>query len=173
MQKLQFLLTSDSKHECFKRLCNICNKKQPSGHFCYMAPLKPRKLSSRFMYVFFDAERTQDLEKHEGSFEHVPKLICAEQMCSQCQASEDLSVDCKQCGKRVHVFRQDPVGKFIEYLRQSTPFAEKILVISHNSRGYDAHFLLRRFLELRWVPKLIMDGTKILSMCVEHIQFMD
>jgi hypothetical protein len=84
-----------------------------------------------------------------------------------------MNVDCEQCGKRVNVFWQDPVGKFIDYLRQSRPFADKIFVISHNSRGYDAQFLLRRFLELRWVPKLIMDGTKILSMCVEHIHFLD
>jgi hypothetical protein len=34
-------------------------------------------------------------------------------------------------------------------------------------------FLLRRFLELRWVPKLIMDGTKILSMSVEKFCFLD
>ena len=49
----------------------------------------------------------------------------------------------------------------------------KIYVISHNSRGYDAQILLRRFLELRWKPELIMDGTKILSMTVEHLQFLD
>jgi len=29
------------------------------------------------------------------------------------------------------------------------------------------------FLELRWVPKLIMDGTKILSMSVENFCFLD
>jgi hypothetical protein len=82
-----------------------------------------------------------------------------------CEAIEDLSIDCEQCGKRVYVFWQDPVGKLTEYLRQSRPFADKIFVISHNYRGYDAQFLLRRFLELRWMLKLIMDGTKILSMC--------
>jgi hypothetical protein len=32
---------------------------------------------------------------------------------------------------------------------------------------------LRRFLELRGVPQLIMDGTKTLSMCVEYIHFLD
>jgi hypothetical protein len=42
-----------------------------------------------------------------------------------------------------------PVGKFVDYLRLSRPFADKIYVILHNSRGYDAQFLLRRFLELR------------------------
>ena len=88
-------------------------------------------------------------------------------MCCKCEAVDDFSVGCEQCGKRTHVFWQDPVGDFIDYLLQSRPFADKVYVISHNSRGYDAQFLLIRFLELRWMPKLIMDGSKILSMVVE------
>jgi hypothetical protein len=138
-----------------------------------MASIKPSKLSDRFMYVFFETASTQDLEGHEGTFEHVPNLICAQQMCSKCETITDMNVDCEQCGKRVHLFWKAPLGKFIDYLQQSRPFADKIFVMSHISRGYDAQFLLRSFLELRWVPKLIMDGTKILSMCVEHIDFLD
>ena len=45
--------------------------------FCYVTPLKPSKLTERFMYVFFDSECTQDFEKHDGSFEHIPILKCA------------------------------------------------------------------------------------------------
>jgi len=138
-----------------------------------VAPLKPSKLSNKYLYVFFDTECTQDLEKCDGSFEHVPNLICAQQMCSKCEVVDDVNVDCEQCGKRVHTFWQDPVGKFTDYLRLSRPFADKIYVISHNSRGYDAQFLLRRFVELRWEPKLIMDGSKILSMVVENFHFLD
>jgi hypothetical protein len=119
-----YLLTSDSKHECFKK-CTFCNKKQPSGHLCYVAPLKPSKLLNKYMYVFFDTECTQDLEKRDGSFEHVPKLICAQQMCCKCEAVEDVNVDWKECGKRVHSFWQNPVGKFIDYLRLSSPFVDK------------------------------------------------
>ena len=78
------------------------------------------------------------------------------------------------CVKRTHVFwAEDTVGKFIDYLRQSGPFADKIYVISHNSRGYDTQFLLRKFLDLRWTPQLIMDGTKILSMIIENLHFFD
>jgi len=84
-----------------------------------------------------------------------------------------MNVDCEQCGKRTHVFWQDPIGKFIDYLRQSRPFADKIYILSHNSRGYDAQFLLRKFLELRWKPELIMDGSKILSMVVANLYFLD
>ena len=72
-----------------------------------------------------------------------------------------------------NVFWEDPVGKFIDYFRLSRPFVDKIYVISHNSRGYDAQFLLRRFLELKWKPDLVMDGTKILSMTLGHLKFLD
>jgi len=138
-----------------------------------VAPLKPSKPSNKYLYVFFDTEYTQDLEKCDGSFEHVPNIICGQQMCCECDAVDDVNVDCEPCRKRVHTFWQDPVGKFIDYLRLSRQFSDKIYVISHNSRGYDAQFLLRRFLELRWEPKLIMDGSKILSMVVENLHFVD
>ena len=88
-----FLVTSDNKHECFKRFCSKCNKLQPSGHLFYVAPLKPSKLANRFLYVFFDTECTQDLERCDGSFENIPNLICAQQLCTKCEAADDLSVD--------------------------------------------------------------------------------
>jgi len=93
--------------------------------------------------------------------------------CCKCEAVVDVNVDCEQCRKGVHSFWQDPVGKCIDYLRLSRPFADRFYVISHNSRGYDVQFLLRRFLELSWEPKLIMDGSKILSMVVENLHFLN
>jgi hypothetical protein len=138
-----------------------------------VAHLKPSKLPDKLMCVSCDTECTQDLDKRDGSLEHVPNLICAQQMCSKCEDVDDLNIDCEQCGKRVHVFWEDPIGTFIDYLLLSRPFADKIHVISHNSRGYDAPFLLRKFLELRWLPILIMDLKKILSMCVENLIFVD
>ena len=168
-----FIVTTDSKHECFKR-CNYCIKRQPSGHFFYVATLKPSKLQIGFVCFLLIRSAHRTLKSMMGPFEHSPNLICAQQMCSKCEAVDELNVDCTQCGKRTHVFwAEDPVGKFIDYLRQSRPFADKIYVISHNSRGYDAQFLLRKFLKLRWTPQLIMDSTKILSMVVENMHFLD
>ena len=48
-----YLVTGDSKHECNKRFCTNCNKKQPSSHFCYVAPLTASKLSKKYIYAFF------------------------------------------------------------------------------------------------------------------------
>ena len=41
------------------------------------------------------------------------------------------------------------------------------------SRGYDAHFLMRKILGMKCTPQLIMDGTKILSMIVENLHYLD
>jgi len=100
--------------------------------FCYVASQKPTKLTDRSVYVFFNTECTQDLEKCDGSFEHIPNLICAQQMCSKCESVDDLSV-CEQCGKRTHVLA-GPCRQ-IYYLRQSRQFADKIYVSLHNSRA--------------------------------------
>ena len=95
-----------------------------------MTALNPSKLSNKYMFVFFDTERTQDLEKFEGTFERVPNFTCAQQMCAKCGAIEDMNIDCEQCGKRLHVLRKEPIGKFIDHLRLSRPFADKICYFS-------------------------------------------
>ena len=89
-----FTVTADSRHECFKRPCNYCKNKQPIGHFCYVDPLKPSKVIGSFLYVFFDTKCTQDFENHNVSFQHTVHLICVEQICSKCEAVDDLGVDC-------------------------------------------------------------------------------
>jgi hypothetical protein len=47
-------------------------------------------------------------------------------MCSKCEAVDGLNNDCEQCGKSVHVFCKVPISRFIEYLRPSRPFANRI-----------------------------------------------
>jgi hypothetical protein len=56
--KFQLFVTLNSKHESLEKFSNYYNKKQPSGHYCYVAPLKPSKLSDKYVYVFFDTECT-------------------------------------------------------------------------------------------------------------------
>jgi len=137
-----YLVTLHSKHECFNKFCTFCNKKQPSGHLCYVVPLKPSKQSNKYLYVLLDTECTQDHEKCDVSFEHGPYLICVQQICCKCEAVEDVNVDCEQCGKRVHSFWQETLSKFVDYLLLSRPVTDKVYVISHNSRGYEAKFFL-------------------------------
>ena len=69
-----FSITTDFKYECFMKFCTYGNKKQHSGHYCYVVLLKLSRLSNRYMFVFYDMEFSQDLERSDGFFENVPKL---------------------------------------------------------------------------------------------------
>jgi hypothetical protein len=107
-------------------MLQFSNMKQPLGYTYYVAPLKLGILSNKYLYVFFDTECTQYLKKRNGPFEHVPILSCAQQMCCKCEAVEKINVHCEQYRKRVHSFWQEPVCKFIVYLRLSRQFADKV-----------------------------------------------
>jgi hypothetical protein len=37
-----------------------------------------------------------------------------------------MNIDCERCSMRVHVFGEDPINKFIEYLRLFRAFSAKI-----------------------------------------------
>ena len=55
------------------------------------------------------------------------RTSCAQQTCSKCEAVDDFNVDSKECGERTHVFwAEEPVGKFVAYLRRSRPVADNI-----------------------------------------------
>jgi hypothetical protein len=45
--------------------------------------------------------------------------------------------------KSVHSFWDVPVGDMLIYLCESRPWVEKIIVIAHNARGFDIHFILK------------------------------
>lgn len=79
---------SNSKHQCFKKFCNHCNKKLPPGHFCHVAPLKPSDVQVIVLFLRYGV--TQFLEKRYGSFKRIPKLTCAQEICSKCEAIDDL-----------------------------------------------------------------------------------
>ena len=113
------VVIANTKHECFMRFCNICNKKQRSGHSCHVAPLKTR--DAGYVIVSFLRYRV-----HTRPWNNVPNLISDQQMCSKYGAVDDWNIDCDQCGNRIHMFWQKRVGKFINYLRQSRPFADTI-----------------------------------------------
>jgi len=128
-QNCSYTVTANSKLECFKRFFNYCNKKQPSCHFWYVTPLKPSKLTDRFIYVFFDTGCTQDQEKNDGSFEYNPNLICAQQMFPNMKpwiiwvSIVNSVVNIPAC------FGQDTIAKFISYPRLSKTFADNIYII--------------------------------------------
>ena len=84
-----------------------------------------------------------------------------------------INIDCEQCGRGKHTFWDDPVGDLFTYLCKSRPCCNKIVAIAHNAKAFDLHFILNRAIFLKWKPKLIVNGLKIICMTMEHLTFID
>ena len=109
-QICSFLVKANSKMNVLRNFALIVTK---SNHQAIFAAWFHWSIA-RCQQVFVRFPQcTQDLVKCDGSFEHVPNLICVQQACSKCEVVDDLIVDLNSIGKRTHMFWQDPVGKFI------------------------------------------------------------
>jgi DNA polymerase III alpha subunit (gram-positive type) len=120
--------------------------------------------SEHVLYIFYDFETTQDTNRSDRTNEHVPNLVCLQQFCSKCENISDIEQDCIQCGKHIHSFWDDTVGDMLSYLCESRPWVEKIIVIAHNAKAFELHFILNRAIFLKWQVGLIMKGMK--NMCM-------
>ena len=47
------------------------------------------------------------------------------------------------------------------------------MVIAHNAKAFDLHFILDRAIFLKWKPKRILNGLKIICMTIEQLTFID
>jgi len=52
----------------------------------------------------------------------------------------------------------------LSYLCESRHWVEKIIVIAHNAKAFDLHFILNRDVVLKLQVDLIMNGMKIMCM---------
>jgi hypothetical protein len=168
--KCKSLLTR-KKHECFRLYCTNRKRNSQIGHLCFTYPLQnvlPN--SDDVLFVFYDFETTQDTKVSGSASVHVPNLVCLQQFCSLCETRDDIDEDCERCGRRKHEFFEDPVGD-LTYLCEPRTWCKRIVAIAHNARGYDAQFILQRAILLKWKPKLILNGLKIICMQMEHLTF--
>ena len=62
----------------------------------------------------------------------------------------DIDADCGRCGKRRHAFWEDPVGDLLSHLFESRPWAEKVVAIAHNAKGFDSQFILNSAILMDW-----------------------
>jgi hypothetical protein len=129
--------------------------------------------SEHVLYVFYDFETTQDTKCSDRTNEYVSNLESLQQFCSKCENISDIEQVCIKCGKRTHSFWNAPVGDMLRYLSESRPWVEKIVVIDHNAKAFDLHFILNRAILLKWQVELIMNGLKIMCTRVEHLVFLD
>ena len=105
--------------------------------------------------------------------EHIHNLVCIQQFCARCEMQPDISVDCERCGKRRHSFYDDPVGDLLFYVCAPRKWCEKVVAIAHNAKGFTRNSFLTEPFFLKWLPKLILNGLKIICMQIQHLTFID
>jgi len=134
-----------------------------------MRPLLTALASSEHVLTYFMIWRQRRITNDV----HVPNLVCLQQFCFKCENISDIEQDRIQSGNRKHSFWEDPVGDILTYLCESRHCIEKIIVIAHNAKAIDLHYILNRAIFLKWQVELIMNGMKILCIREEHLGFVD
>jgi len=78
-----------------------------------------------------------------------------------------------RCGKLKHSFWDDTSRDMLTYISEPRPWSIKIVAIAHHAKAFDLHFILNRTNVLKWKPKLIMNGLKLICMRMENLVFLD
>jgi DNA polymerase type B, organellar and viral len=145
-----------------------------------MQPYK-RKNINKFIFFFYDLECSQDTiyNGRENVYEHIPNLCVVRQACYACiDNDEDDKSDCNLCGKREHIFEEDPIRQFIDHMRQRS-FQDNfscLKAVAHNAKAYDTQFFIKRFVsDFKWKPDIIKIGLRVLQMTLpdSKISFID
>lgn len=172
--------TDKKKHICGISFCMTCRQMRPTTHQCFIGTLKNQIKNinlenAELAFVFYDFETQQHTRLHDehSTRIHEPNLCVAQRVCTACITITNIETDCSKCGKREFVFVDNPVGELVN-LALSGKF-KKTICIAHNARGFDAQFILRYLIEKQktQMPSLVMNGTKIVTMKIGKVVFLD
>jgi hypothetical protein len=132
------------------KYCYNCRLEVSTAHRCYVKC--DNKKDKKFKgYIFFDYEARVNNGIHE------PNLIIAKKVCDDC--IDEAKNDCEKCCKKIFESNDD----FCCWLYAQ----HNCIALAHNLKGYDGVFILNhilnKFLTIDKLPKVLMNGTKILS----------
>ena len=137
------------------------------------------KYHTKNCFVFFDLETRQDTPLGEliNTFLHTPNLCVIQVCCNECKFINDMSVNCKYCGKREYVWRGEKcLDKLFKYLfdKQNTKFSSYV-AIAHNSKAFDSQFILKKLVDSDKykTPELVVNGRNIFKIKVGNVRFID
>lgn len=188
----QYSLEKIENHKCGYSRCGICHIYLPFDHKCHVQPLKVKDTGKNSkLFIFYDFECRQDEVLAGGVRPHIVNFAVLQLQCLECLGNANIQEDCSLCGKREFIIPSidesnldDPdeeviegdrlLEEFFKIVRKFSLKFSQIILIAHNSRGYDGQFLLKFMIEkLRWDPKVILCGGLIQSMQYERLIFRD
>lgn len=170
-------LVRKNKHVCAVGYCPTCKSDQPYNHLCFMRPLPIDREIKKKIFIFYDFETQQctPLKGTVDTFVHEPNLCVAQRVCTFCCENYSTVEPCRFCGEHEFVYKYNPVAQLVELAMQDIKGFSGAILIAHNAGGFDAQFILRYFINEKktQLPSLIMNGTKIITMRVGKLVFLD
>lgn len=161
------------QHFCGEMYCKICNLHVPTEHLCHIQPDTGKPKTKDILFMFYDLETQQEKKMEDGSLLHEPNLCVFRQCCDVCIDEENLYF-CQKCGYRLVVYRDNVIENFMKYISTVRQKFKQVIVLAHNGQAFDHQFVLNHILtKTDLKPELIMRGTKIISMVVGNIKFLD
>jgi hypothetical protein len=118
--------------------------------------------------LFKDAKYKDDIKIHQVAYVHMRWT------CSQCEGNE--IIDCHVCKtKSTSRFAkgwswydcEDPMVAFIDFIATQFDSRFNTILYAHFGSRFDAHFVLRTFYKLKYVPDLTMIGQKIFEINIK------
>ncbi|KAK3742928.1 hypothetical protein QZH41_015299 [Actinostola sp. cb2023] len=152
------------EHVCGECFCRCCATLVGEGHRCFIQQIPvPKKdsLTRPFVFLFFDFEaKPMDVRGH------VVDLVKAMHVCNLCH-SQAWTERCGKFGQRMLTFYS--IREFMNFLIM--PDNMGCIAVEHNARHYDGLFMLRWAIENGHVPKVIMNGGKLMSLIFPKLKF--
>ena len=178
-------------HMCGENMCWNCEEYvDPNTHRCFMKPIKleddsrekrkkkhKRRRGSGDLLdeSAVDEDGDDSTQEDEGEDEEGQKYLFYDIEARQEDGRHiaNLLIVQDENGFETVFKGEDCVEKFGEWLLDGTH--QGAIVIAHNSRSYDSYFLCEYFYKECLLPKLILNGAKIMSMELEaaEIKFRD
>lgn len=167
------VINGGRQHTCGEIYCKICNTHAIQDHLCYMQPDTGKPKTTDILFVFYDLETRQEKLTEDGAHLHEPNLCVFKQCCDVCLNTEEKI--CGKCGPRLQVVKgTDSVSSFVHLLLELRKKFKQVVVLAHNGQAFDHQFCLNYILtKTDLKAELIMRGTKIISMVVGNVKFLD
>lgn len=164
--------TANRTHFCGEIFCKICKKHVLFPHLCYMKPVNARQ-NKETLFIFYDLETTQEKVVDETSVQHVPNLCVFKQCCAQCLNTNKIT--CEKCGYRTQtLWGSEIIEGFLQHILNIKRKFQSVVAIAHNGESFDHQFVLNYILtKTDLSPRLILRGTKIISMTIGNVKFLD
>ncbi|KAG8175135.1 hypothetical protein JTE90_011642 [Oedothorax gibbosus] len=125
------------EHKCWEIQCKGCKKYVGSDYQCYLPSKRPKSANDKLL-IF-------DVETDQSSGDHVVNFVVSQ------YANGDEKV-----------FKgYDALNQFCTLL--FTKLHKGFIVLAHNLKGFDGQFILRWLLERSHDPKVIPQGSRLMS----------